>query len=597
MDLKAHRNAFEFVTTLLDRKKELETTARFFPQKKQISKKSDLNAFIKAKPYEVGITHKQVYDYVNTLTDDKTTFLHTLMILKDDKLIFDLEVFPYQIDKWNYTFSMCKSITNLAIGLLVDEKKLCVDDHIIDIFDEEMSTFYKIRFKDMTIKHLLTMSTGVTFNELGSIAVNDWLRAFLSTNIKFQEGSEFDYNSMNSYILSIIVKKLTNENLSDYLKPRLFDPLNITNYIWEKCPMYNEKGGWGLYLSPIDMAKIGLLYLNLGKYDNKQIVSSNWVRESINFKQDVPTKFGAFDYGYHVWCKRDNDIFLLNGMFGQNVLVSPDKKMVIVTTAGNSDSFQTNAFFDHTFKFIDSLDNQIPNNDDKKYETLLIELKQKHADYNNILNNDTKTKFNLRTFIKDLLVKKDLNDHRWLDNKNYDIDIELNRRISILPLFIRGILNNHTKGLKSISFSLNNDLIKMIINEGDLTIELKLELNKPTYQIINFNGDNYECAILSQLVKDEDNNRVLKMTLYFTEYFSVRYVKLRFIGDVIKMELDEQPGLNYIYKALDKLDLHSKELKILQLFNNKLDLDLVKFRLVDILNPVVYGTLKKEEND
>ena len=179
------------------------------------------------------------------------------------------------MDHWNYTFSMCKSVTSLAIGMLIAEDKLHEDDLLVEYFGKGMSAFDRLRFKNITVKHLLMMSTGVAFNELGSVTVDDWVKGFFTSNIKFDAGSQFEYNSMNTYILACLVNLISGVSLSEYLSTRLWQPLGIKQVYWDKSPKNIEKGGWGLYLSPIDMAKIGQLYLNKGSWNDEQLVPIN----------------------------------------------------------------------------------------------------------------------------------------------------------------------------------------------------------------------------------------------------------------------------------------------------------------------------------
>ncbi|MFQ9396033.1 MAG: serine hydrolase domain-containing protein [Lachnospiraceae bacterium] len=102
--------------------------------------------------------------------------------------------------------------------------------------------------KDLTVRHLLTMTSGVSFNETGAISGNDWVKGYLEAFCHHEPGTYFEYNSMNTYMLSAIITEITGETMLDYLKPRLFAPLGITRVFWETCPKGKNKGGWGLFL-------------------------------------------------------------------------------------------------------------------------------------------------------------------------------------------------------------------------------------------------------------------------------------------------------------------------------------------------------------
>ena len=123
----------------------------------------------------------------------------------------------------------------MAIGLLVEEGKLSLDENIYDIFQKKLNTFNKIFRPKVTVENLLTMTSGVTFNESGIVSGNDWLTSYLNSSISGTPGENFQYNSLNTYVLSAIVTERTGQSLTEYLEPRLFAPLGITRYFWETC--------------------------------------------------------------------------------------------------------------------------------------------------------------------------------------------------------------------------------------------------------------------------------------------------------------------------------------------------------------------------
>lgn len=158
----------------------------------------------------------------------------------------------------------------------VSEGKLSLDTKIVDVFRKNVSLFGFIRQKDLTVRHLLTMTSGVSFNETGAISGNDWVKGYLEAFCHHEPGTYFEYNSMNTYMLSAIITEITGETMLDYLKPRLFAPLGITWVFWETCPKGKNKGGWGLFLCVEDMAKLGQLYLDGGKWKGQQVIPEDW---------------------------------------------------------------------------------------------------------------------------------------------------------------------------------------------------------------------------------------------------------------------------------------------------------------------------------
>ena len=186
---------------------------------------------------------------------------------------------------------------------------------------------------------------------MGVVSGNDWVDSFLNAPVKGTPGEAFEYNSMNTYLLSAIIQERTGMKMVDYLRPRLFEPLGIRKVFWESCPAGITKGGWGLFLCPEDAAKLGVMYVNGGKFEGKQIVPAEWVAASTSVHATPPEKMGKYGYGYQVWMEERPGSFAFNGMLGQNVLGYPDTGVVIVTNAGSNELFQTCEMLDIVRKY------------------------------------------------------------------------------------------------------------------------------------------------------------------------------------------------------------------------------------------------------
>ena len=164
------------------------------------------------------------------------------------------------------------------------------------------------------------MRAGVIFGEAEALSEQDWVRAFLNSSLKGEPGTEFYYNSLNTYMLSAIVLRKTGKKLTDFLQERLFGPMGITDILWETCPSGIEKGGWGLYIRPEDIAKLGQLVMDEGMWHGQQLISAEYIRTATAAHASPPPELGDFDYGYQIWVGRKTPAFLFNGMLGQNVL-------------------------------------------------------------------------------------------------------------------------------------------------------------------------------------------------------------------------------------------------------------------------------------
>ena len=241
----------ELITNIILGKTEGASRVDFVPQKPRFPFDTPYEQpFPRATPESQGISSDLLRDLLQNLKNSNYTDMHHFMALRNGKVICEANFAPYRSRIWHVTHSMCKSITGMAIGLLVEEGKLSLDENIYDIFQKKLNPFTKIFRPVITVEHLLTMTSGVTFNESGIVSGNDWLDGYLNSSVTGTPGQNFQYNSLNTYVLSAIVTERTGQTLTEYLEPRLFAPLGITHYFWETCPKGITKGGWGLFLFP-----------------------------------------------------------------------------------------------------------------------------------------------------------------------------------------------------------------------------------------------------------------------------------------------------------------------------------------------------------
>jgi CubicO group peptidase (beta-lactamase class C family) len=136
--------------------------------RRSLSKPSNLDAVTRATPESQGVPSEIIQQFLLALQKDSSLDLHTLMILRNSKVISETAYGDYNPQIWTTTHSLCKSITGLAIGMLIDEGKLNLQDRVVDLV-KKSSLVAKVTHKALTVRHLLTMSSGITFNELGAV--------------------------------------------------------------------------------------------------------------------------------------------------------------------------------------------------------------------------------------------------------------------------------------------------------------------------------------------------------------------------------------------------------------------------------------------
>ncbi|MEG0355074.1 MAG: serine hydrolase [Lachnospiraceae bacterium] len=247
----------ELIWGLLSKKTGSVNKVEYVPQKPSFPKEEEYEQPLeRTAPETQGVSSELLYQFLKELSEDEKMDMHHMMVLKNGKVISECSFAPYPKGMWHITHSLCKSITGMAIGMLIEEGKLSLEDRVIDIFGKRKNILGAIRQRDVTVKHLLNMTSNVSFNEAGIIWGNEWTKGFLESAVHDTPGTGFEYNSMNSYMLSAIVTELTGQSMMEYLEPRLWEPLGITKVFWETSPQKITKGGWGLFLCAEDAAKL-----------------------------------------------------------------------------------------------------------------------------------------------------------------------------------------------------------------------------------------------------------------------------------------------------------------------------------------------------
>lgn len=291
----------------------------------------------RATPESQGIDSARVHEFLRT-ADARVNSMHSFMLLRHGNVVAEAWWAPEASDKPHVLWSLSKSFTSTAVGLAVAEGKLSIDDPVLSFFPESLPEERSNHLKGMRVKDLLTMSTGHQ-DEVPLRGVQDWIKAFLAHPVPHKPGAHFCYNTPATFMQSAIVQKVTGEKVVDYLKPRLFEPLGIESPRWDENPQGISLGGYGLYLKTEDVAKFGQLYLQRGKWGDRQLIPEAWV-DAATSKQvsngSDPTRDWDQGYGFQFWRCR-HDAYRGDGKDGQFCVVMPALDAVVVITANTSD--------------------------------------------------------------------------------------------------------------------------------------------------------------------------------------------------------------------------------------------------------------------
>jgi CubicO group peptidase (beta-lactamase class C family) len=308
-------------------------------------------------PEQEGVSSAGIIDFLNAI-DTGRQEIHSFMFLRHGKVIAEGWWDPYGPDYKHLLYSASKTFTATAIGLAVSENRLKLTDKVVSFFPYSMPDTIGNNMKELTVANLLTMSVGQDPAGMGGGAEDDWITTFIKNEPVHKPGTVFKYNNMATFMLSAITQQVTGETLFDYLKPRIFDPLNIHGADWDKNPQGINLGMIGLRLHTEDLAKFGQLLMQNGKWNNKQLIPETWVKEATSFKiesTDPSNKTPkdrndwAQGYCYQMWRGRNNSV-RLDGMAGQFVILFPDKDAIVVLTA-NARNTQEELNLVHNYLF------------------------------------------------------------------------------------------------------------------------------------------------------------------------------------------------------------------------------------------------------
>lgn len=542
----------------------------------------------RCKPEEEGISSVLISEFLHTLKRDRTLNMHSVTVARNGKILCEAAFGAQRLDIWKHAFSASKSVTSLAIGMLIDEGLLTLDEKVVSIFRDEANAVARIKLKDMCVEDLLTMRSTVLFAEADSMTEVDWVRAFLSASTKGDVGETFRYNSLNTYMLSAIVSKKTGMPMSEYLKPRLFEPLGIRDYFWEKCPKGIDIGGWGLYIRPEDFVKIATLVQNGGEYNGNRLVSEEYVNMATVKHVDIGWESERFDYGYQIWIGKNANTYLFNGMLGQNVICFKDSGIVIVTNAGNSDMFQQSSFFEYAENFFDREFPVKIEANPKAYEMLC-----KQISGFSLYNDRNKKSIFKRIFgvfsSSPLTAKFEL-----IDGKEYVVAEGEGKATGILPLVIQSVENCYSKGFFGLAFSRDEQGSPvMTYRENEAEFEIPLGFDTPKSTNIKYRNENFLISCKAKFTYNEVDDPVLVVRLDFLETPSSRIIKIYFYGeDSVLVEQTETPGADFMQGLTDMVVTQMVGNPLLGAVYEKFGAELIDYKIEQIFNSKLTLKLK-----
>ncbi|MFW9788945.1 MAG: serine hydrolase domain-containing protein [Candidatus Thorarchaeota archaeon] len=296
-------------------------------------------------PEEQGMSSTalaDVYDHVRTSGAD----IRSLVVVRHGVIVAEEYFTPqlYDVDNTHILFSVTKSVVSCLIGIAIDHGFIDnTSQLLLDFFPDRTVANMSSWKENITLEDVLMMRSGFQWDEDNYETYNDffamrdsddWAQYVLDRPMAYEPGTTFYYNSGNSHLLATIINVTTAMTPLAFADEYLFGPLGITHRAWSTDPNGINFGGSNLALTPRDMAKFGLLYINNGTWDDQQIVSAGWV---YNSSHGPPTPYTQVSYGYQWWIDDYRDWYSARGYNGQFIFVIEEHDIVVVFSSDNED--------------------------------------------------------------------------------------------------------------------------------------------------------------------------------------------------------------------------------------------------------------------
>ncbi len=290
----------------------------------------------RSTPETEGVSSAAISTWIDAC-ERELDALHGFVIVRHGKVIAEGWWRPFAADRTHMLYSHSKSFTSTAVGFLVDDGRLDLDESVLEIFPEKAPAAPVGKIDRLRVRDLLTMTTGMPYTDAERKDFGgDWVKLFLANEVKDQPGTKYRYDSCATHMLAAIVEKKSGQKMMDFLKTRLFDEIGITSAWTTYSPTGIPCGGWGMNMTTRELARFGQLYLQEGRWGDRQLLSTNWVRHATGYQTSTQHP-GDGDwsqgYGFQFWRCRHN-CYRADGAHGQYTVVMPEQDTVISLNAG-----------------------------------------------------------------------------------------------------------------------------------------------------------------------------------------------------------------------------------------------------------------------
>lgn len=288
-------------------------------------------------PESVGISSEVIYKYINKLQNREVNF-HSFLMMKNGKICAEGYCPPYTENKLQRMYSISKTFTSMAVGLMIGEGKINLNDKIVDFFPEYIPQNPHKWLQNMTIEDVLKMSTVFTETK-HHWKGGPWVESYLNCPVTHPAGTVFIYDTAGTHTLCAIVEKLSGKPMLEYMRDKLLDPIGFSENAW--CIKGTDGyswGGSGVMATLRDLAKFAYVVMHEGKFDGKQLIPAEYVKKATTCQivNDEYTDGCLWNegYGYQIWILK-NGVFAFRGMGSQHAICVPEHDLIFCCTCDN----------------------------------------------------------------------------------------------------------------------------------------------------------------------------------------------------------------------------------------------------------------------
>ncbi|CAA9395901.1 MAG: Beta-lactamase class C-like and penicillin binding proteins (PBPs) superfamily [uncultured Quadrisphaera sp.] len=291
-------------------------------------------------PGAQGVDARGVEAFLDALDASPEIEVHGVVVLRHGHVVAQGWWSPYAAERVHLVYSLSKSFTAAALGLAVDEGLVDLDTPVVAHFPEMDADITDPRSRAITLRHLAAMASGhagETWEPAVVLDPAEPVRGFLKLAPEAEPGSVFAYNQSCTYALAAVLQRASGQTLTEYLRPRLFEPLGIGAAAWQQHPAGRDAGFTGLHVTTDAVARLGQLLLQGGVWEGRQVLPAAWVAEATRRHVDTPDAAEVDSrqgYGYQFWMSRHG--YRGDGAFGQLCLVLPECDAVVAVTGGST---------------------------------------------------------------------------------------------------------------------------------------------------------------------------------------------------------------------------------------------------------------------